>query len=699
VVCDIDSGIDPLHPLLFRADGGYFPWIDVDRDGVFTPGVDGVDRDGDGTPEILRVQSSLITEYYNDNPKFGSDDPSFALGMDWLYADLNNSGARELGPEAGFTEADPSYGEPLFVADDADGDGALEPDERLIALGTSKIRAVWRDGDVYRRGENLILAPRDEEVAHGTGAAGVMAGGIPGLTRLVGMAPDVEVVSAALTEIGQETELTDFCIEEGARVVLHEYAPWVGFHLDGSSELELLISETAQEGIVHVNPAGNLSGSRKLYKKSFAAGSSPEIPVEVPIDSPYGDFRFLGMSWLWRDPARALAMTLEDPTGFSMEITTGGSFLYTDWHDGLKVYAERIDSSRGTARVDVYIFGESGAPPPIPQGTWTMRVTDPAAPGGSDLELFGYALDDLSGWGEGIHFPDSSSEDHLIGYPGTADLGIAVAATTGHGFWGAEPGKRAPYSGRGRRIDGEQVLWISAPDDPITSGYRPGDEARYIIYGGTSGASPHVAGAAALLLQADPARTGVDVREAIRGGALADAAVGEAPNDDYGHGKLRVYRSLYGEDPPGGGPPTIAAAPVVATIGEEAAIPVDASDPDEPAAGLVIEADQDYDGVYDRRAEGAVVRAVFYRTGRHVIRLRVRDSDGLTAGALVMVEVEPPPLIAGGGCALGGRRSGAWWALLPATLLFLRHMGRRQRPRSTARLGTRAASRRAVPAG
>jgi hypothetical protein len=362
-----------------------------------------------------------------------------------------------------------------------------------------------------------------------------------------------------------------------------------------------------------------------------------------------------------------------------MQITGGSEPIYTDWHDGLTIYAGREDSSRGTARLDVYVYGESADPPPIPLGTWELHVTDPVAPGGADLELIGYVLDELSGWGHGIYFPEDASEDHLIGYPGTADLGLAVSATTGHGFNGGEPGTRAGYSGRGHRIDGEPILWISAPDDPITSGYWEGREASYIIYGGTSGASPHVAGAAALLLEADPARTGVDVREAIRAGALVDEAVGETPNDDYGHGKLRIYQSLHGEDPPGGGPPSITAVPATVNVEEQTAIPIGAADPDEPADGLLIEVDRDYDGVYDEEVHDRTMRLRFGTPGLYTVRLRARDSSGREAGTLTTIEVLPLPLIAGGGCALGSRGREALWPIGAAALLALRRRRRRSR--------------------
>ncbi|MBK9260526.1 MAG: S8 family serine peptidase [Polyangiaceae bacterium] len=138
------------------------------------------------------------------------------------------------------------------------------------------------------------------------------------------------------------------------------------------------------------------------------------------------------------------------------------------------------------------------------------------------------------------------------------------------------------------------MLAISAPDDPITAGFREGEQASGLIYGGTSGASPHVAGAAALLLQAHPDWTGADVHEAIRNGALVDEHVGNAPNDDFGYGKLRIHRSLFGQDPPAGSDPRISIDPVTAYAGVEVSIPIDVSDMDEPAASLVLDADLDY---------------------------------------------------------------------------------------------------------
>jgi subtilisin family serine protease len=688
-ICDIDSGIDIFHPLFFRADGGLVPWEDLDGDGVFSPGVDGVDLDGSGAPSVLRVLDSVISAFFDDKPLFDSDDPSYAIGMDWLYADDNNNGQRDHGPEQGFTEADPTYGERILIADDVNHDGVLDAGEKLVALGTSKVAMVHLDGKEFARGKNLIELPISAEFAHGSGAAAVMIGGHPGLSRLVGIAPDAELIMETSTDGTGEVALADHCIEHGARVVLHEYAPWLGYHLDGSSDMEQLIDSTSAEGVSHINPAGNLSTSQKLYKRTLAAGSEGVIPIEAPANSGYGAFRFLGVSILWRDTARHLEMALEDPTGVSQALSLSVP-TQKIWQDKLFIYTAREDSSRGTARVDIYLYGPTLTPPPIPTGTWKLTVTDPAPAGAGDLDLVAYVMDDLSGWGKGIHFPEFASEEHLIGYPGTADRGLAVAAYTGHGFFGGTPGERAQYSGRGLRIDGTAILSVSAPDDPITAGACEGRPACEVVYGGTSGASPHVAGAAALLLQADPARSGLDVRAAIRAGALADEAVGSVPSTDFGYGKLRIHRSLFGSDAPNGTAPHVAVEPHAGKTGEALSVPIAVFDVDEPSGGLVIEWDRDYDGVYEARLQEQTIRTSYDAAGVFVSKVRVTDSTGRQASALGQIDVtalEPPthPVLhasGGVGCTVGPGRPRCECGWLTAFVMLA--IMRRRRARSFA---------------
>jgi subtilisin family serine protease len=83
----------------------------------------------------------------------------------------------------------------------------------------------------------------------------------------------------------------------------------------------------------------------------------------------------------------------------------------------------------------------------------------------------------------------------------------------------------------------------------------PGDAIAYPDYydpgafhtrgGGTSAASPGVAGIAALYLQQNPTATGMDVRNAIIGCTTTDSFTGTAlPDSHWGYGKANAFGAL-----------------------------------------------------------------------------------------------------------------------------------------------------------
>jgi hypothetical protein len=658
--CVVDTGLDVLHPVFFRADGGYVAWIDRDGDGQLTPGLDESAAGG-----VLGVLNSVVYDF-KDGVYFDSNNPALQAGLDWVYADLNGNGVRDAGRAAGFGDATPGFGEPLYAVDDVDRDGVLDRGERLVALGSSKVRTYFADNVFYTRGNNLIDAPA-EGTYHGTASSSIVLGGQRGLGRFVGFAPEAELVAVRLDTVAQLYLNTDFCMSQGARVVLSEYAPWQGFSLDGSSALEDLITTSMQGGVAHIHPAGNLSGADKAYAATLPAGGALTIPIDVP--AAYGDepLALFGFSLLWRN-GRALAISFRDATGQTVAI--GDELQQMPYHDGMTLVSSREISSRGTERVDIYVFSSADAPVPLAPGLWTVDVDDTGAASADPTELFAFVQDDVSGWDVGTRFLEGVSEAHLIGYPGTADDGIVVAAYTGHGFDGEVPGARALYSGRGLRIDGYALLSVAAPDDPIAAAHFESTPAPMGPFSGTSASSPMVAGAAALLLQADPQRTGVAVRDMLRAGALADAHTGAVPNADWGHGKLRIHKSLFGVDPPAGSPPTIAAQATHLAVKETATVALAVADADDDVATLRIELDRDYDGVFEEILPAPSFSVRYNKVGIYYSKLRVTDPSGRSSEAIARVEAHAVLAPSGGlQCATAPAPAGApqwWWLLLIA---------------------------------
>lgn len=100
-----------------------------------------------------------------------------------------------------------------------------------------------------------------------------------------------------------------------------------------------------------------------------------------------------------------------------------------------------------------------------------------------------------------------------LGAPSTIPEVVVVGATA--------PGDvRASFSNYGDYID----LW--APGDGITSAYNASDTDSKVL-GGTSMASPHVAGAAALYLERNPTATHTEVRQSLVANATRDTVTGQ----------------------------------------------------------------------------------------------------------------------------------------------------------------------------
>jgi len=180
-----------------------------------------------------------------------------------------------------------------------------------------------------------------------------------------------------------------------------------------------------------------------------------------------------------------------------------------------------------------------------------------------------FRMDTVMAWREAGIIPvfsggNSGSECQTSGSPGDFDMVIGVGATD------IEDSLTA-FSSRGPSRRGSEEGFaiqkpdISAPGRAILSAHSSmgmRDDARYSLSSGTSMAAPHVAGAVALLLSAQPDLSYDQVYRALTSSANKrvpapetggpDECLGlrwdQFPNLHYGHGRLDTLRAVEGSD-------------------------------------------------------------------------------------------------------------------------------------------------------
>jgi subtilisin family serine protease len=186
---------------------------------------------------------------------------------------------------------------------------------------------------------------------------------------------------------------------------------------------------------------------------------------------------------------------------------------------------------------------------------WAAHDHRSGAPAVANLSLAGDASDTVDAAIRGLvdHgvtvavAAGNENTDACASSPGRVPVALTVAATE-------RDDRRAPFSNRGSCVD------LFAPGVDIVSDWNSGPTATKTL-SGTSMASPHVAGAAALLLGADPTLTPAQVAATLLDAATRGAVRGARSGDPD--------RLLYvgsgvpvGTDVPGSAPSRVGVSPV-----------------------------------------------------------------------------------------------------------------------------------------
>jgi subtilisin family serine protease len=435
---------------------------------------------------------------------------------------------------------------------------------------------------------------------HGTHVTGTAAGngletgnGVAAGT-FAGVAPEADLLTVRVFDnSGTFCNACDLtaAVQFVARTAAAAGKPWVGnmslgtdlgAH-DGTDPDELAIDAATgagTRGAVMAIAAGNSGGRDNSAHPMHWGAPLPAVGASITNTFNLSYTQKSGAEndnvWidLWYKGADSVTVQIVSPGSIVAGAARGADSGIVCTNDGaMQVDATNApDPVNGDNEVFVQIWDSSACSPTMPprNGIWTIRITTNAvaspAPSfdlwnESDASAAGFVSLAISNLGKSV------------GIPGTARHAITAGSYVDKDRWinptGAQTiaglstvsgvGSLSGFSSLGPTRDGRVKPDVAAPGEYVGSSLAGGIQAtrgtsfteRDGVHGdirGTSMATPHVAGTAALLLGINPALSGPEIQAAIQRSARSDAftnAPGPLPNFYYGFGKLRALEAGY----------------------------------------------------------------------------------------------------------------------------------------------------------
>ena len=410
---------------------------------------------------------------------------------------------------------------------------------------------------------------------HGTHVAGTVAGNGAGLPdrKHQGFAPNAELVvvkggNSTFPSTNTINSLTYFKAVASALnkpIVVNYSIGGQGTAKDGTASHELAMDDFSNSGPgrVVVVAAGNDWGGNFHKKETVEPGS--EVTFEVEVSSNITNNTGIADFYIYSENGNNLVGTLTDPNGLEVEFPISATTTHQVLNDTFEVKGYNWLSPSNMKRYIQFVFKRLDGTQGSTNGKYIFKVKNNDT---TSSTIHGYRMSPATGLTATLTGGDN---EYIVSSPGNSTEAITVANYFGRNLWHNNlnnsnysisqtqgPEGIANTSNQGPRIDGVLKPDIAASGSVVISSKSAGqvigttsalypymsDNQYYMGKTGTSMASPGVAGATALLLQAKPTLTSKEVKELLTNSALKDVATGASANSRWGHGKLDIYKAV-----------------------------------------------------------------------------------------------------------------------------------------------------------
>ncbi len=404
---------------------------------------------------------------------------------------------------------------------------------------------------------------------HGTHVASTAAGnGFSFNNKYVGMASEADIIVvkggdgtfSSTWEIDGLTYAKNKAAALGKPIVVNmSLGGQVGSH-DGTDPDEVAVNNFVQNaGRVVCIAAGNDGANPIHMNDSVSNGSSTTISISVPSYTPYPsgkDNNYFVLD-IWLQNNKALSATVTSPTNIIFSSQLNKEVYGPNQSDGTIDIYDKIDPQNSHRHLQIYIYDATSSVPKT--GTWTIALNT------TDTSVAYDAWIDSDLNGPSAALPNGNT-NKTVAIPGTANGAITIASyvtkwswtsSDGNSWWYGSTdrtGNISTFSSIGPTADNRQKPDIAAPGQGIVAAFSSNDTTestsdiiinnKYLLMQGTSMATPHVTGGAALLLSAKPSLTADQIKNYLMSTARTDAFTSNVWNSSWGFGKMDIYKAM-----------------------------------------------------------------------------------------------------------------------------------------------------------